>query len=117
MANERLAELARAAAKLGLLLDDAIAEKRDELRARLHLLAIPDEVLPERRLFAYLTTVLGHEPAAATVEAVTRKAREPKLNEHEIAQLQFAQLARCAVSGRRLKTVSAYHVDHRVPIV
>ena len=117
MHHDLMPEVGRAAAKLGLTLDQVLGEKRNELRARLHLLSIPSDTIPESQAPAYLRAVLGYTPSPAVVAAATRKRREARLGPEELARVQLVQLARCATCGRRLKTAEAYHVDHKVPIV
>jgi 5-methylcytosine-specific restriction endonuclease McrA len=117
MHQDAAREVAVAAAKLGMSIDTALTEKRDELRARLQLLSIPTELLHRERVPSFLAAVLGHPPSAEQLKAVRIRQREPRLSIDDRAILELNQLLRCALCGRRLRSSGSYHVDHIRPVV
>lgn len=112
-----LSELRSAAAHLGLTVDQAIAEKARELRARLYFKCIPDEIISRDKVGAYLRLLLSEEPTPELVESVGRKPREQPLSEAQLVELERQQNLRCGLCGITLVASVKPHVDHIVPVV
>lgn len=109
-------ELGRAAARLGMSLEDALHEKTNELRARLFYLCKPNDLISRDQVATYLSRILQFEPSQEFVEAVRTKPREPRLRDEQLAVLEMKQRMRCALCGTKLRASAHYHVDHIKPV-
>jgi 5-methylcytosine-specific restriction endonuclease McrA len=111
-----LEEVAQVAHEMEMPLEQALTEKRDELRARLFLKCLPNNWLRDRQVPAFLRLVVGGEPPPGLLEQVLPKRRKGALGRERLLQLEKSQLHRCALCGTVLVRASEPQVDHIVPL-
>lgn len=101
---------------MGMTLEEALAEKHDELAVRYFLKCVPGDAIKPAQIPEYLREVLGKEPDQLLVAQVTRQTRNAPIPEEEYLELEMDQLGRCALCGEMLVPASRPQVDHKTPV-
>jgi 5-methylcytosine-specific restriction endonuclease McrA len=111
-----LEELQAAAAELDVTIEEALAEKAEELRQRAFFRLIPDSRLTDKQVPGFLELVTGHPPSEELIESVTVVRRGVRLSREEVMDLEFKQNYRCAICGTTLSKAVGPAVDHIQPL-
>jgi 5-methylcytosine-specific restriction endonuclease McrA len=115
-ADALINELRSASSDLNLTLEEALAEKTDELRHRAFFRLIPDSRLTDRQIPDFLRHVTGKIPNDELIESVTVVRRAVRLTADEVLGLEAKQNFRCAVCGAVLLRIAEPAVDHIRPL-
>ncbi|PSM32390.1 HNH endonuclease [Haliangium sp. UPWRP_2] len=102
--------------ELNLEMEEALAEKADELEIRAFLRCLPHSDLKSAQLHSFLEESLGKAPPQELMERVLREARGPSLDNDEYLKLEQTQRGRCALCGDLLVPSVRPQVDHIVPV-
>lgn len=116
LSPDLLLELDVASRALGSSAESAISEKLAELRLRAFFRCVPNSRVKSAELSAFLSEVLGHQPTAELLEAITRRPRAGKLGDETILEIERRQNSRCSVCGRFLTRSAQPHIDHIMPV-
>lgn len=116
LSQDLLLQLDVASRAVGSSAESAISEKLAELRLRAFFRCLPNTRVKSTALPAFLTEVLGHQPSADLLEAITRRPRAARLGDDTILDIEIRQNSRCAVCGRFLTKSAQPHIDHIMPV-
>jgi hypothetical protein len=112
-----LPDLAEAALALGYSLDEAIAEKTEEMRSRAVMASIPNRTMNGTDHRMFVQAVLSSTPPPWLLAASSRQISGRIAMSVDVKlRLEEQQRWRCALCGRPLARDVSPQVDHVVPL-